>query len=108
MSEIPLPSALSIVMSLYGYFLPIMLYAVWSALAFSDLGRRQIARGVGLGWVTVILLVPFFGALAYHLVGGSTVPKSLRNLPTCKSVRRSHTRRDSPHPPRSPLLSKPS
>lgn len=80
MSEIPLPSALSIVMSLYGYFLPIMLYAVWSALAFSDLGRRQIARGVALGWVAVILLVPFFGALAYHLVGGSTVPKSLRSM----------------------------
>lgn len=80
MSEIPLPSALSIVVSLYGYFLPIMLYAVWSALAFSDLGRRQIARGVALGWVAVILLVPFFGALAYHLVGGSTVPKSLRSV----------------------------
>ena len=80
MSEIPVPSALSIVVSLYGYFLPIMLYAVWSALAFSDLGRRQIARGVALGWVAVILLVPFFGALAYHLVGGSTVPKSLRSM----------------------------
>ena len=80
MSEIPLPSALSIVMSLYGYFLPIMLYAVWSALAFSDLGRRQIARGVALGWVAVILLVPFFGALAYHVVGGSTVPKGLRGV----------------------------
>ncbi len=80
MSEIPLPSALSIVMSLYGYFLPIMLYAVWSALAFSDLGRRQVARGVTLGWVAVILLVPFFGALAYHVVGGSTIPKALRGV----------------------------
>ena len=59
MSEIPLPSALSIMMSLYGYFLPIMLYAVWSALAFSDLGRRQVARGVALGWFAVILLVPW-------------------------------------------------
>ena len=80
MSEIPLPSALSIVMSLYGYFLPIMLYAVWSALAFSDLGRRQVARGVTLGWVAVILLVPFFGALAYHVVVGSTIPKALRGV----------------------------
>ncbi len=80
MSEIPLPSALSIVMSLYGYFLPIMLYAVWSALAFSDLGRRQVARGVASGWVAVILLVPFFGALAYHVVGGSTIPKPLRRI----------------------------
>ena len=80
MSEIPLPSALSIVMSLYGYFLPIMIYAVWSALAFSDLGRRQVARGFALGWFAAILLVPFFGALAYHVVGGSTIPKSLRGV----------------------------
>ena len=80
MSEIPLPSTLSILMSLYGYFLPIMLYAAWSALAFSDLGRRQVSRGVAVGWVAVILLVPFFGALAYHVVGGSTMPKMLRGV----------------------------
>lgn len=80
MSEIPLPSGLSILMGLYGYFLPIMLYAAWSALAFADLGRRQIARGAALGWVAAILLIPFFGALAYHLIGGSTLPKSLRGI----------------------------
>jgi Phospholipase_D-nuclease N-terminal len=80
MSEIPLPSTLSIVMSLYGYFLPIMLYAAWSALAFFDLGRRQLSPGKTFGWVLVIFLVPFFGAMAYHLVGGSTIPKSLRGV----------------------------
>ncbi len=80
MSEIALPSALSILLSLYGYFLPIMLYAAWSALAFSDLGRRPVSRGVVVGWVAVILLVPFFGALAYHVVGGSTIPKALRGV----------------------------
>ena len=80
MSEIALPSALSILMSLYGYFLPIMLYAAWSALAFADLGRRSISRGAAAGWVAVILLVPFFGALLYHVIGGSTVPKALRGV----------------------------
>ena len=78
MSEIALPSSLSMLMSLYGYLLPIMLYAAWSALAFTDLGRRQVSRGVAGAWVAAILLVPFLGALAYHVVGGSTVPKAMR------------------------------
>jgi hypothetical protein len=56
-----------------------MLYAVWSALAFWDLGNREgLSRGAALGWVLVILLVPFLGALAYHLIGGSRVPPAVR------------------------------
>ena len=79
MSEIPLPNLLQVVMSLYGYFLPLMLYAVWSALAFWDLGNREgLSRGTSIFWVLVILLVPFLGALAYHLVGGSKVPPAVR------------------------------
>lgn len=80
MSEIPLPSGLSILVALYGYLLPIMLYAAWSALAFADLGRRQVSRGTAVGWIAVILLVPFFGALSYHLVGGSSLPRSVRGV----------------------------
>ena len=41
MSEIPLPSIFHTLLSMYGYFLPIMLYAAWSTLAFWDLGRRE-------------------------------------------------------------------
>ncbi len=79
MSEIPLPSGLQILMSLYGYFLPVMLYAAWSTLAFWDLGRREdLSKGAVLGWVMVILLIPFVGALAYHVIGGSQIPRSLR------------------------------
>jgi len=79
MSEIPLPSGLQIFMSLYGYFLPIMLYAAWSTLAFWDVGRREdLSKAAVLGWVLVILLIPFVGALAYHVIGGSQIPRSLR------------------------------
>lgn len=79
MSEIPLPSALQVVVSLYGYFLPLMLYVVWSTLAFWDLGRREdLSKGTTTLWVMVILLVPFLGGLAYHLVGGSQVPRVVR------------------------------
>lgn len=79
MSEIPLPSAPQVILSLYGYFLPLMLYAAWSTLAFWDLGRRtDISASRTGGWVGAVLLVPFFGALAYHLIGGSGIPKTLR------------------------------
>jgi hypothetical protein len=79
MSEIPLPNGWQILVSLYGYFLPIMLYAAWATLGFWDLGRREgLSKGATIGWTAVILLVPFFGALAYHLIGGSTISKPLR------------------------------
>lgn len=79
MSEIPLPSGWQILLSLYGYLLPIMLYAAWSTLAFWDLGRREsLSTAAAIGWMAVVLLIPFFGALAYHVVGGSTVSKPLR------------------------------
>jgi len=79
MSEIPLPSVLQIIVTLYGYFLPVMLYAAWSTLAFWDVGRREdLSKGAVLGWVLAILLIPFLGALAYHVIGGSQIPRSLR------------------------------
>ena len=78
MSEIPLPSGLQVLMSMYGYFLPLMLYAAWSTLAFWDLGQRGLSKAASIGWVLVILLVPFLGALAYHAFGGSQIPRALR------------------------------
>jgi hypothetical protein len=33
-----------------------------------------------IGWVAAILLIPFFGALGYHLVGGSPLPRALRGV----------------------------
>jgi len=54
-------------------------FAAWSTLAFWDLGRRtNLSRGAAIGWTAVILLLPFIGALAYHVVGGSEIPKPLR------------------------------
>lgn len=76
--EFPLPSVLQIVLSLYGFLLPFMLYAAWSTLAFWDVGRRQMDRTAATTWIAVVLLLPFVGALAYHVVGKSEIPKVLR------------------------------
>ena len=79
MSEIALPSAFQIAVSLYAYFLPLMLYAAWSTLAFWDLSRRSdVTSGATFGWTAAILLLPFVGALAYHVAGGSGIPRPLR------------------------------
>ena len=59
MSEIPLPSGFQIAVSLYAYFLPLMLYAAWSTLAFWDLSRRSdLSTGATIGWIAAILLLP--------------------------------------------------
>lgn len=71
----PIPTLLQTTLNIVVFFFPLMLYAVWSTLAFADLGRRTDLSGRGrLGWSAVILLVPWIGAALYHLVGRSTVP----------------------------------
>jgi hypothetical protein len=73
------PSAFQLAFNLYGYFLPFLLLAAWSILALWDLARREDVTPLrGIGWVTVILLVPFVGAIAYHSIGGSRIPGWLR------------------------------
>ena len=55
----------SLLLGLYGYVLPFVLYATWVAIAMWDLIRRDAdsiphrAR-----WMAVVLLVPFVGSVA--------------------------------------------
>jgi hypothetical protein len=73
------PSAWQLLFGLYGYLLPFVLYAAWTSLAFWDLARRDDAsKGAKLVWIAVILLIPFLGVIAYHLVGRSQIPGWLR------------------------------
>jgi plastocyanin len=68
-----------LVFALYGYLLPFVLYAAWTSLALWDLARRDdIGRGLGLGWIAVVLLVPFLGVIAYHVLGRPWLPAWLR------------------------------
>ena len=68
-----------LVFALYGYLLPFVLYAAWTSLALWDLARRDdIGRGAVLGWIAVVLLVPFLGVVAYHVLGRPKLPAWLR------------------------------
>ena len=56
-----------------------MLYAAWTSLAFWDLARRDdLSRGAILAWIAVVLLVPFLGVVAYHVLGRPKLPAWLR------------------------------
>jgi plastocyanin len=68
-----------LVFALYGYLLPFVLYAAWTSLALWDLARRDdLSRGAAVGWIAVVLLVPFLGVIAYHVLGRPTLPAWLR------------------------------
>lgn len=70
---------MELVVGIYLYLLPFMLFAAWAALAFWDLARRDdLGRTAALGWIAGILLVPMLGVIAYHAIGGSEIPTWLR------------------------------
>ena len=56
-----------------------LLLASWTILALWDLARRDdVSTARGVVWALVVLVVPFLGAIAYHLIGGSKLPVWLR------------------------------
>ncbi|HEU0245231.1 MAG TPA: right-handed parallel beta-helix repeat-containing protein [Candidatus Limnocylindrales bacterium] len=76
---IPLTSGLTTLLGVYGYILPLVLYASWVAISLWDLVRRdELSDGRRLGWMTVVLLVPFLGPPIYLLAGGSPIARSMR------------------------------
>jgi len=78
-STIALPTVLQMLLGLYGYLLPILLYVLWSTLALWDLGRRGEARpAFTWGWTLAIFLLPFVGAIVYLLFGGGQISQRSR------------------------------
>jgi hypothetical protein len=76
---IPMGAGLSTVLGLYGYILPLVLYASWVAISLWDLVRREdLNDGRRIGWMTVVLLVPFAGPPIYLLLGRSEIARSMR------------------------------
>ncbi|MCE9501462.1 MAG: PLDc N-terminal domain-containing protein [Leptospira sp.] len=80
MTETHNPGFLALLFNFYGYYLPFILYAVWAPLALFDLSKRQdMEPRNGILWTLAILVIPFLGAGAYHIAGGSKYPSWLRN-----------------------------
>ena len=69
----------SLILSLYGYLLPFVLYAAWVSVALWDLIRQESATiSHRARWMAVVLLVPFAGPILYFAFGRSPIPKQLR------------------------------
>ena len=80
MSGVPIssPSIWQLLFQLYGYLMPFVLYAAWTALALNDLNSKEMSSSKKYLWLGIVFLVPFFGVLAYHLIGPSSVTKSMK------------------------------
>jgi plastocyanin len=68
-----------LLIGVYGFLLPLMLYTAWVSIALWDLIRReQLSAGTRFGWMAVILLIPVIGPIAYYVAGRSPIAPSLR------------------------------
>jgi hypothetical protein len=65
---------------LYAYVLPLVLYAAWVVIAVWEIitRREDLSRGAGIGWILLILIVPFLGVIAYYIFGKSQIPAAYR------------------------------
>jgi plastocyanin len=73
------PSWWALLISTYGYVLPLILYASWVSVAVWDLVRRDDASvGVRAAWMAGVLIVPVLGPVAYYALGRSRIPGALR------------------------------
>jgi hypothetical protein len=76
-----MPSTVQMLLGLYGYVLPTLLYVLWSTLALWDIARRtDLPRNRTWLWTLAIFLLPFLGPLLYFVLGKSTLSSRLRAL----------------------------
>lgn len=79
--SVTLPTNLQMVLGLYAYLLPMLLYVLWSTLALWDLGRRQdLSTAKVWIWAALIFLLPFVAALGYLFFGGTQLAPRVKLL----------------------------
>jgi hypothetical protein len=72
--NVTLPTSLQMILGLYAYLLPLLLYVVWTTLALWDLGRRAETPAITTWvWTLLILALPFVGALGYLFLSGTSL-----------------------------------
>ena len=77
----------SLLIGLYGYILPFVLYATWVAVALWDLIRQESQPlPYRARWMLVVLVVPFIGPLLYFAFGRSPIPRQLRLILTVGGI----------------------
>jgi hypothetical protein len=68
-----------VLVGLYAYALPLILYTAWVSIALWDLIRQEaVPNRTRILWMLVVLLVPLFGPIAYFVLGHSPIHRSVR------------------------------
>ena len=77
--NVTLPSNFQMILGLYAFLLPLLLYVLWTTLALWDLGRRAETTATATWvWVFLILALPFLGALAYLFLSGTQLTARIK------------------------------
>lgn len=68
-----------ILIGLYAYALPLILYASWISIALWDLVRQDaVPNRVRVAWMAAVIAIPVLGPIAYYAFGRSPIQRSLR------------------------------
>jgi hypothetical protein len=68
-----------VLIGLYAYALPLILYSAWISIALWDLVRQDaVPNRTRVLWILAVLVVPLFGPIAYYAFGRSPIQRSLR------------------------------
>jgi hypothetical protein len=79
------PAALLI--GLYGYVLPLILYCSWVVISVWDLVRREdLGSNARLAWTAAVIIVPLIGPLAYLFASRSPIPLGMRLVLTVGGI----------------------
>ena len=79
--SVTMPGNLQMLLGLYAYLLPLLLYVLWSTLALWDLGRRDELSAPSVWiWAFLIFALPFVAALGYLFFGGARLAARVRLL----------------------------
>jgi hypothetical protein len=77
--NVTLPSNFQMILGLYAFLLPLLLYVLWTTLALWDLGRRTETSATATWvWVLLILALPFVGALAYLFLSATQLTPRIK------------------------------
>jgi hypothetical protein len=79
--SVTMPGNLQMILGLYAYLLPLLLYVLWSTLALWDLGRRDELGATAVWiWALSIFALPFVAALGYLFFGGTRLATRVKLL----------------------------
>jgi hypothetical protein len=79
--SVTMPGNLQMILGLYAYLLPLLLYVLWSTLALWDLGKRDdLATAAVWIWALSIFVLPFVAALGYLYFGGTRLAPRVKLL----------------------------